>query len=177
MLISSLTLQAQKKIKFKNISEIRSGAIYKIGKNQVPEFLQFENLENLEHVQFKYMDAEVLEKLSEAKNLETLKINRAEIEFLKESVCEFQNLETLDLSSNPISSLPACLCDLKNLKHLILWDTQVASFDDCFSEMDLRTLDLKGVVINYDEYNLLLQLFEERILTTEEPCDCEFKND
>ena len=173
LILSIVQLNAQST--FKKTTNIDPSVEYKITRSTAKYFLEFEDLSNLKRVKIKYFTADILYKLLEAKNLESLSITRAKVEYIGTEICEFKNLESLELSANPISSIPNCLCDSKNLRHLILWDTNVSAFDDCFSELNLRTIDIKGVKINYNEYELLLNQFEEHILITEDPCDCEFE--
>ena len=143
-------------------------------KKDAANFSRIYNLSELESLDIRYYDEDVIASLNQCSSLKNLWLKKLGLEYVPDAIYELKNLKLLSLQQNPIKVLPKGICACTELTELILWDTEIHRFPACIEELPLRRVDLYGVQMNYYDQIALGELLPKAKLELEAPCDCEF---
>lgn len=173
MSLSSCTQKVIRLSKAKNTVTKDQPYIIKNKKDAV-SFSRIYNLSELESLDIRYYDEDVMANLNKCSSLKRLWLRKLDLEFVPDVIFELKELELLSLQENPIKTLPKGICACTKLNELILWDTEIHRFPSCIEDLPLRRVDLYGVQMNYFDQIALREFLPKAKLELEAPCDCEF---
>jgi len=109
------------------------------------------------------------------KNLRVLILSKNKIKKIPLELYTLKKLKILDVSSNDISLLPRGIIGLSKLEELNLWNTSV---DDLPFDIDqvktLKVVDMRGILLNFEMQEELLELLPKVKLYLSAPCNCTF---
>lgn len=167
---------AQDKVRFSKAEKALNKHNIYIVKNQkdIDAFLNRNNFNDLEILEVRQSNDELIAKLVELKDIKELTLQKLDLEYVPDVIYELVGLKFLSLQQNPIKIMPKGICALKNLNELVLWDTEIHRFPGCIEELPLRRVDLYGVQMNYDDQFAIRELMFNVNVEMIAPCDCEF---
>mgnify|MGYP001242614168 FL=1 len=109
------------------------------------------------------------------KNLRVLILSKNKITKIPPELYELKNLKVLNLSSNNISALPQGIKGLSKLEELNLWNTGVDNLPNDIDEVKtLKVIDMRGILLNFEMQEELLDLLPNVKLYLSAPCNCTF---
>ncbi|MAS51576.1 MAG: hypothetical protein CMD20_00080 [Flavobacteriales bacterium] len=109
------------------------------------------------------------------KNLRVLILAKNKITKIPIELYSLKKLKILDVSSNDISKLPRGIKELSRLEELNLWNTSVDDLPfDIDSIKTLRVIDMRGILLNFEMQEELLELLPKVKLYLSPPCNCSF---
>ena len=86
-----------------------------------------------------------------------------------------KKLKVLDISSNDISKLPRGIKALSTLEELNLWNTSIDNLPYDIDEVKtLKVIDMRGILLNFEMQEELLELLPKVKLYLSPPCNCTF---
>ena len=109
------------------------------------------------------------------KNLQILILSKNKINNLPEEFYQLQNLKVIRLGSNDIEYLSNQIRNFKKLEELDLWNTNVSDLPFELSKIStLKLLDLRGILLNIEKQEDILELYSETKVLMSHPCNCSF---
>jgi Leucine-rich repeat (LRR) protein len=109
------------------------------------------------------------------KNLQVLILSKNKISNLPEEFYQLKNLKVIRIGSNDVGYLSKQVRDFKKLEELDLWNTNVSELPFELSKLPkLKLLDLRGILLNVERQEDILELYSETKVLMSLPCNCSF---
>ena len=109
------------------------------------------------------------------KNLRVLIISKNKIKKVPKELYTLKKLKILDVSSNDISKLPKGIKGLSKLEELNLWNTSVDNLPFDIDEVKtLKVVDMRGILLNFEMQEDLIELLPKVKIYLNPPCNCSF---
>lgn len=109
------------------------------------------------------------------KNLQVLILSKNKIYDLPDEFYQLKNLKILRIGSNEISYLSKQVANFTKLEELDLWNTNVGELPFELSKLtNLKLLDLRGILLNVEKQEDILELYSEVKVLMSLPCNCSF---
>lgn len=136
------------------------------------EIWSFPNLQYLDLS--KNQITEFPDSLGQLKNLQVLHLSKNKIESLPRELGDLVNLVILDINQNELVMLPPQIGKLKKLQYLDLWSNNISTFPEELKEIqdNLKVLDLRVILINYDQQDRIRKLLPKTTIYFSPPCHC-----
>jgi Leucine-rich repeat (LRR) protein len=109
------------------------------------------------------------------KNLQVLILSRNKIHELPDEFYQLKNLRILRIGSNEISYLSKQVRNFTKLEVLDLWNTNIGELPFELSKLkNLKLLDLRGILLNVEKQEDIIELYSEVKVLMSLPCNCSF---
>ena len=109
------------------------------------------------------------------KNLQILILSKNKIKNLPEEFYQLKNLKVIRIGSNNIEYLSDKVRNFKQLEELDLWNTNISDLPFELSKIKtLKLLDLRGILLNVEKQEDILELYSETKVLMSYPCNCSF---
>jgi len=113
--------------------------------------------------------------IANLKNLRVLILSKNKVKKIPVELYGLKKLKILDLSSNDISKLPKGIKGLLQLEELNLWNTSIDNLPYDIDEVKtLKVIDMRGILLNFEMQEELLELLPKVKLYLSPPCNCTF---
>lgn len=109
------------------------------------------------------------------KNLQVLILSKNKISELPEEFYQLKNLKIIRIGSNDVGYLSKQVRNFTELKELDLWNTNIGELPFELSQLKkLELLDLRGILLNVEKQEDILEMFSEVKVLLSPPCNCSF---
>ena len=109
------------------------------------------------------------------KNLQVLILSKNKINNLPKEFYQLKNLKVIRIGSNDIEHLSNKIRNFQKLEELDLWNTNVSDLPFELSKiLTLKLLDLRGILLNIEQQEDILELYSETKVLMSHPCNCSF---
>ncbi len=134
------------------------------------------NMSELEYLDLSKNKIDSIPKqITNLKSLRVLILSKNRIKKIPVELYALKKLKILDISSNDITKLPRGIKGLSILEELNLWNTGVDDLPfDIDSIKTLKVIDMRGILLNFEMQQELLELLPKVKLYLSPPCNCSF---
>lgn len=107
--------------------------------------------------------------------LQVIILSKNKISELPEEFYQLKNLKIIRIGSNDVGYLSKQVSNFTELKELDLWNTNVGTLPFELSQLKkLELLDLRGILLNVERQEDILEMFSEVKVLLSPPCNCSF---
>lgn len=109
------------------------------------------------------------------KNLQVLILSKNKIIDLPDEFYQLKNIKVIRLGGNEVGYLSKQVKNFTKLEELDLWNTNVSELPFELSTLtSLKLLDLRGILLNVEKQEDILELYSEVKVLMSLPCNCSF---